>query len=108
MIVPASIIAAILATGLLGLNLSMVGNAEALIPGEFVFCLEYTELCQVEENVPSGITACPAGTDLEGHVVLEGNAPTVCDIGILQLLVCPGGTNLAGAIVTDLVLCDLD
>ena len=108
-IVFASIVAAILPTGLLALNISMVGNAEALIPGEFVFCLEYPELCQVEEEVP-GTTTCPVGTTLEGHLVAEG-APLdqVCDIDIVQLFTCPAGSNLgAGALVTDIDICYFD
>ncbi|MET0786159.1 MAG: hypothetical protein ABWY25_05585 [Paenisporosarcina sp.] len=100
--------AAILATGLLALNLSIVANAEALGEPDEVFCLKYPEFCVVDENIQSGVTTCPAGTALEGHVVLEENAPLVCDIGIPQLFTCPTSTNLAGALVTDLVICDLD
>ena len=107
-IVFAFIITTILVTSLVTLNLSIVGNAEALIDPDEVFCLKYPEFWFVDENVQSGVTTCPAGTNLEGHVVLEENAPLVCDIGIPQLLVCPANTNLTGAIVTDLVICDLD
>ena len=107
-IVFASIMTAILATSLVTLALSIVGTAEALIEPDKVFCLKYPEFCVVDEDVQSGVTTCPAGTNLEGHVVLEENAPLVCDIGIPQLLVCPANTNLTGAIVTDLVICDLD
>ena len=108
MIVFASIMATILVTSLVTVNLSIVGNAEALIEPDEVFCLKYPEFCVVNEDVQSGVTTCPAGTNLEGHVVLEENAPLVCDIDIPQLLVCPANTNLAGAIVTDLVICELD
>lgn len=99
---------AILVTSLVTLNLSIVGNAEALIEPDEVFCLKYPEFCVVDEDVQYSVTTCPAGTNLEGHVVLEEKAPVVCDIGIPHLLVCPANTNLAGAIVTDLVICDLD
>ena len=109
MIMFASIMMAVLlATSLLPLNPSIARNAEAFIELNEVFCLKYPEFCE-EEIIPSGgVTTCPAGTTLEGHVVLEATAPLVCEIGIPQLLVCPPNTNLAGAIVTDLQLCDLD
>ena len=45
---------------------------------------------------------CPAGTDLEG--VLVENAPEDCNI----FLICPPNTPLAGAEVTDLRLCNID
>ncbi|HJS64707.1 MAG TPA: hypothetical protein VJ767_07585 [Nitrososphaeraceae archaeon] len=105
-IVFASILGAILATGLLALNPSMVGNAEALISGELGgFCLKYPEFCEVD-ILPSGTSTCPAGSDLEGVVVLEENANVICNIDIPELITCPAGTELEGAIVTDPALCD--
>jgi hypothetical protein len=102
----ASILVAIITTGLLALNPSMVGNAEALISGELGgFCLKYPEFCEVD-ILPSGTITCPAGSDLEGVVVLEENANVICNIDIPELITCPAGTELEGAIVTDPILCD--
>ena len=50
-IVFASIMAAILVTSLVTVNLSIVGNAEALIEPHEVFCLNYPEFCVVDENI---------------------------------------------------------
>jgi hypothetical protein len=53
--------------------------------------VEVTDVKLCELEVTSGTTTCPAGTSLEGVVVLEGQASVVCN-----LLACPAGTDLAG------------
>ncbi|HTH23028.1 MAG TPA: hypothetical protein VL854_12495, partial [Nitrososphaeraceae archaeon] len=62
-------------------------------------------LCQLA--VTSGTTTCPAGSDLEGVVVLEENADVICNLNIPELFTCPDTSDIAGAQVTDLEICDL-
>jgi hypothetical protein len=63
------------------------------------------QLCELE--VTTGTTTCPAGSDLEGVVVLEEQASVVCNLNIPELFTCPAGSDIAGAQVTDLLICDL-
>jgi hypothetical protein len=54
------------------------------------------QLCELE--VTSGTTTCPAGSDLEGVVVLEAQADVICNLDI-QHQICPGDTDLAGVLI---------
>ena len=52
-----------------------------------------------EENCP---LVCPAGTDLEGHLVAAGsNLQVACDEDAAQFETCPAGTDLDGVLVTN-------
>ena len=64
------------------------------------------QLCELE--VTTGTTTCPAGSDLEGVVVLEGQANVICNLNIPELFPCPASSDIAGAQVTDLLICNLD
>ena len=73
------------------------GLARALgLTGEIIVADE--QLCELE--VTSGTTTCPAGSDLQGVVVLEGQADVICDIDIPELFTCPAGTDLAGVVTS--------
>jgi hypothetical protein len=85
------------------------GLARALgLTGEIIVADE--QLCELE--VTSGTTTCPAGSDLEGVVVLEEFANIICNLDIdggngITLETCPEGTLLEGVEVTSLELCNL-
>jgi hypothetical protein len=64
------------------------------------------KLCELA--VTSGTTTCPAGSDLEGVVVLEEQANVICNLNIPEIFTCPDTSDIAGAQVTDLLICDLD
>jgi hypothetical protein len=61
--------------------------------------VEVTDVKLCELEVTSGTTTCPAGSDLEGVVVLEEQANVICNLNISTQL-CPLGTDLAGHVIT--------
>src|SRR5574339_1315422 len=80
------------------------GLARALgLTGTIVVADE--QLCELE--VTSGTTTCPAGSDLEGVVVLTEQASVICNLNIPEIFTCPDTSDIAGAQVTDLEICDL-
>ena len=61
-------------------------------------CADSGIVVDKEENCP---LVCPAGTDLEGHLVAAGsNLQVVCDEDA-QFETCPEGTDLAGVLVAN-------
>ena len=71
------------------------------------------QLCELE--VTTGTTTCPAGSDLEGVVVTEGQADVICDIDLPDVFTCDSTDPLAVALgltgpiqVADEQLCELD
>jgi hypothetical protein len=86
------------------------GLARALgLEGTIVVADE--QLCELE--VTSGTTTCPAGSDLEGVVVLEGQEEVICNIDIAETVTCDSDSPLGLAVgqgtveVTDVKLCEL-
>src|SRR5574339_587441 len=88
------------------------GLARALgLTGTIVVADE--QLCELE--VTSGTTTCPAGSDLEGVVVLTGQARQICNIDIPDVATCDSDSGLARALgltgtiqVADEQLCELE
>ncbi len=70
--------------------------------------VQVTDVKLCELAITSGTTTCPAGSDLEGVVVLEGQANVICNLNIPTLVTCPTTSDIAGAQVTDIRICDLD